>query len=56
MINNLKYAQLEMKYMKDIKAARIDAKEQVEVQYKEFYDAKFHLFDIEKQDTLINFT
>ena len=47
---NNKYALLETKYMKDVKSARVEAKEQVELQYKEFYDAKFHLFDIEKQD------
>ena len=47
---NQKHAQLEAKYIRDIKTAKFDAKEQIDIQYKELYNAKFHLFDIEKQE------
>jgi len=50
MKNNQKYAQLEAKYLKDIKEAKIDTKKQLEMQYQEMYDAKFQVFDIEKQE------
>ena len=44
------HTQLEAKYFNDIKKVRKESKEQAEMQFKEFYDAKFHMFDIEKQE------
>jgi chromosome segregation ATPase len=47
---NTQHAQLEAKYIKDIKGAKKEVREEIELQYRELYNAKFQIFDIEKQE------